>query len=140
MPVRLKSYIARSHSGEIEKIKISWSRSEKLGFHVNYDYFSKYEDKEFTHIFTSSHLIHVPNGERKSKYIEELKRISKNLVFFEKISSDNETQGKKDFLEDYSSKYKMKLYKTLEKNVGNLSPSIPLGTIRMSGIFYFNNN
>ena len=48
-----------------------FSENKKVNLEIvdvlNYDYFSKYEDKEFTHIFTSSHLIHVPNGERKSK-------------------------------------------------------------------------
>ena len=90
--------------------------------------------KNFTILATKFPFVYVPR-KKIPNTLEELKRISKNLVFLKKISSINETQGKRFF--DYSSKYKMKLYKTLEKNVGNLSPSIPLGTIRMSGIFLF---
>jgi ubiquinone/menaquinone biosynthesis C-methylase UbiE len=51
-------------------------------------WFDGIPDRHFDLAFTRWHLIHIPRGPEKSKYLENLKRISKTFIILEPVSED----------------------------------------------------
>ena len=51
-------------------------------------WFDGVPDRHFDLAFTRWHLIHIPRGPEKSKYLENLKRISKTFIILEPVSED----------------------------------------------------
>ena len=45
----------------------------------------EYPDNFFTHVFSFSHLVHIPWAEPRKAYLEELQRIGQNMVLKEPI-------------------------------------------------------
>lgn len=109
---------------------------------LNYSWFNNFEKEHFTHIISSSHLVHVPNCKEKTKYINELKRIGINLIFFEKCFSPDEPPSKSLFFEDYEKDYHMHTYKIINKIVYEAPKNQSFITRKLnkkSGIFFKKN-
>ena len=107
---------------------------------LNHEFLDNYEDNYFTHVFCVAHLVHVPNGEDKRKYIEQLKRVGSNVVFFERISSKGDPPRKnKYFFEDYVSSYSFTEYKVLDKvfSKKDLDCMLSNKRIKKVGFFYY---
>lgn len=51
-------------------------------------WFDSIPDRHFDLAFTRWHLIHIPRGPEKSKYLESLKRISRAFIILEPVSED----------------------------------------------------
>ena len=84
---------------------------------LDYDFFRRFEDNFFDLSYCVSHLIHVETCEEKTRYIEELKRISKCVLFFERINPGREHVLAARNFEDYEKEYGFTLFKTIEKTV-----------------------
>ena len=78
---QVEDVIAKQFPQLTEKPFLYKSSRKLLKNLMHEDDFKQFEDDYFTLSFTSSHLIHVKNGEEKTRYIEHLKRISKSVVF-----------------------------------------------------------
>ena len=50
------------------------------------DTFAKFSDKQFDLVFTRWHLIHLPAGDAKQRYVRELKRIGRSGLVLEPMS------------------------------------------------------
>ena len=109
---------------------------------LNYEWFKKFGKNHFSHIISTSHLIHVPNGDRKTKYILELNRIGKNLLFIEKMDTPFESSKKRSFIEDYCHKYGMNIYKEIDKIIfepPSKNSFLTRKILKKTGIFYKRN-
>ena len=67
----------------------------------NTAFFERFVDNTFSHTFCVAHLVHVPNGPDKTRTIEELKRISRNVVLFERIHSASDASINRLHYTDY---------------------------------------
>ncbi len=61
------------------------------------DLFKEYPDNFFTHVFSFSHLVHIPWGEPRKEYLEELQRIGQNMVLKERIHPPRRDRFVDDF-------------------------------------------
>jgi len=81
---------------------------------LDLEYYRQFSDDHFTHAFCVSHLVHVSNCAEKTAYIEELKRIARNVILYELVDPKGSGTGMQNF-EDYEKKYGFVLYKRFKK-------------------------
>lgn len=84
---------------------------------LDHAFFRQFADNYFDLSVSVSHLVHVENCEEKARYIGELIRISKSVVFFERIKSGDSDNVQRNF-EDYETKYGFSLFRKIEKKKG----------------------
>jgi ubiquinone/menaquinone biosynthesis C-methylase UbiE len=90
------------------------------------EFFGRLPDDYFTLSYSVSHLIHVPNGEAKDRYVSELKRISRCVVLNERIRGSKEPASPGKNFQDYEKEYGFRLFRQIRKR--NKYPA---------GVFYF---
>tara|TARA_B100001142_G_scaffold237140_1_gene235644 strand:+ start:610 stop:1389 length:780 start_codon:yes stop_codon:yes gene_type:complete len=59
--------------------------------------FEEYPNNFFTHVFSFSHMVHIPWGEPRDEYLEELQRIGQNIVLKERIYPPRKNRFVDDF-------------------------------------------
>jgi SAM-dependent methyltransferase len=78
-------------------------------------FFNQFPDGHFSHVFCSSHLIHLPPGPDKLTYLEHLKRIGRNLIVFERMPHKDQAEPSHRHPEDFIVTQGFRLFKQLAK-------------------------
>ncbi len=79
------------------------------------DFFGQFPDGHFSHVFCSSHLIHLPPGPDKLAYLAHLKRMGRNLVVFERMPHQDQAEPSHRHPEDFIATQGFRLFKRLPK-------------------------
>lgn len=80
------------------------------------DFFDTIPSNSISHCFCMSTMILLPNGREKDNLIRELKRISRCLVLYERIATENDTRTKVNrSFQDYEKEYDFRLFRCISK-------------------------
>ncbi|RJX34043.1 MAG: class I SAM-dependent methyltransferase [Desulfarculus sp.] len=94
---------------------------------LEHQFFNRFPADYFSHTFCLSHLVHVPNGPAKQAYIKQLKRISRCVIFFERMPREDNPEKETRHTEDYAAEYNFTLYRKHPK----------MDRSKWMGIFYW---
>jgi SAM-dependent methyltransferase len=91
-------------------------------------FFARFETGFFSHAFCLSHLVHVPNTDAKSVYIEELKRIARVVVLYERMATPERPARPGRHYRDYERDHGFTLFRSYDKPaVKPRQPRKPVG-------------
>jgi hypothetical protein len=97
---------------------------------LNTNLFETYPDNYFSHCFCISHLVHLQIGKKKDDLIASLKRISRNVVVYERVATKDDIATKKNrSFQDYEKEYNFHLLRHLTKQAAKKEKRI--------GVFYW---
>lgn len=99
---------------------------------LDLSFYRQFRDNHFTHAFCVSHLVHVRNCAEKTAYIEELKRIARNVILYELVDPKGSGAGMQNF-EDYEKKYGFELFRRFKKGKGVQEIGVYYYSKKMSG-------
>ncbi|MEW5911550.1 MAG: class I SAM-dependent methyltransferase [Thermodesulfobacteriota bacterium] len=137
------SYLAQRYGCEIHGLDISAEAIEyarntmfadypRATFYcqdvLEHQFFDRFPTNHFSHTFCISHLVHIPNGSAKRAYINQLKRISRCVIFFERMPREDKPAADTRYTEDYAAEYGFTLYHKYPK----------LHRSKWIGVFYWN--
>lgn len=91
-------------------------------------FFARFEDGFFSHAFCLSHLVHVPNVEAKRVYVEELKRVARAVVLYERMATPERPARPGRHYRDYEREHGFTLFRSVDKpNQNPDKPRKPIG-------------
>lgn len=101
---------------------------------LEHQFFNRFPADYFSHTFCLSHLVHVPNGPAKRAYIQQLKRISRCVIFFERMPREDKPEKETRHTEDYAAEYGFTLYRKYPKIHPGKWMGLFYWTLEMNGV------
>ncbi|MCF8031899.1 MAG: class I SAM-dependent methyltransferase [Desulfarculaceae bacterium] len=98
--------------------EITFPGDERAEFHCQDvlapGFFERFPDGHFSHVFCMSHLVHLPSGPAKEEYIAQLKRVGRNVVFYERMPMLNRPEPANRHAEDFTG-YGFRVFRKVPK-------------------------